>query len=209
MKDDFAFDMSDISPIIFKPDYYNSYPSFVNRSNVISHFHLKTSIMSCSTCSYHEGDYTLPLNNMHASFMIVGETPYDVHFETEHGQILSHIIRQLHVDLDHIYLTSIKKSVEAVDPCHKHLSSEVIVIQPKMIVALGYGPANSLSDQIDFPGQGKTLINGSDFVVTHSLEDIIHEPSKYEELFQHMQMAFNQWQFRLQQQRSDYNYSRV
>ncbi|CDQ41901.1 uracil-DNA glycosylase family protein [Virgibacillus salexigens] len=204
MKDEIPFDMNDVDPIYFNPKYYDYEPSYTTLHNGTSHFHLRTSILTCETCGMYLSNEPLPLNNMNATLMIIGESPTDVQFETSNGEILATALKQVHVNFDDIYLTAARKSVETQRVCDHHLSSELIVVHPLMIIALGYEVGAAITDHVQAPGQGFTLSNGSDLLVTNSLSEILQSPSLYQPFINHLQIACNQWEIRKQQRSLSY-----
>lgn len=206
---DIPFDMSE-SYIQFNPDFYNWKHSAINLENGISSFNLKSEIINCSTCGIYQSEYPLSLANMNGSaFMIIGQTPLDVQFETESGKVLAEALRFHQFNFEQIYRTSLYKFEDSSQACHKHIASELIVVKPTVVLALGYEVGAEFVDNIQAAGQGITLANGVDILVTHSMKDIISDHSCYQEFYSHVGIVANQLQYRLAQGRQYYEKERV
>jgi uracil-DNA glycosylase family 4 len=106
----------------------------------LSHDEIKRSILNCQLCPMHKLTKPLPLNNFHARFMILGEKPEDVLFETPQGKMLAQMIRQHRIDLQDVYLTALIKCQESNDleKCQHHLIAEIMTVRPLVVLCLGY-----------------------------------------------------------------------
>lgn len=202
MVKEYPFDMTDFEPIQYRPDYLNN-NSVQNLNNGISHFHLKTEIMNCNTCNIFQAEHPLTLGNMHGTFMIVGERPDDVSFETEQGKVLGDLLKQQSFDFNALYLTAAAKS-DAGESCFKHLSGEIITIHPMMIFITGEQAAYAVLGEHVHEGVVGTLPNGSDFVVAESVKQMIKRGYVDRDFTKQLQIAINQWRYRLQQRSYQY-----
>lgn len=204
MNKEYPFDMTEEAPILYQPKFYNQSFSSRNLINGVSAFHLKTDIINCRQCSFEDG--SLSFANMNASLMIVGERPEDVSFETKQGEILAYVLKEMHFNFEDMYRTSVLKSNEAETICHKHIASEVIVVNPLLIICLGELSGKYVIGRDVTMGETATLVNGSDVVVTPRLSDINTQPDLYQSLQQSMQLARNQWEYRINQRSNSYVY---
>jgi uracil-DNA glycosylase family 4 len=166
----------------------------------IGAFHLKTSVYNCYVCPLHQYRKTVPMSNFHASFMIITQDPQELNPQTEHGKMLYQILQQLHFDLNDIYFTSAVKCEGSTEymACHHHLVSELILIQPLVIVALGYYAGAFLMNSATSiqPGDTITLATGSDLLITYSLKDITPNSAQYNWFIKHLSMAKAQLEYR-------------
>lgn len=182
----------------FDPDYYNKRGSVFNLRNGISSFHLKTEILSCDACGVLDSDYPLTLSNMNRSLlMIIGNTPDEVSFDTEYGKIIANALKAYGFNFDQVYRTSLIKNEKTNKICHKHIAAEMILVRPFIAIALGYAPGFEFMENLQSAGQGITLSNGVDFLVTHSIKDIATSHQCLKEFYQHMDIVYNQYQSRL------------
>lgn len=198
---DYPFDMSESALINFNPDYYNKNHARSNLYNGVSSFNLKAEILNCDTCGVYKSESPMSIHGMNSSFMIVGQTPDDIQFETSHGKVLSDALKHYNYNFDDLYLSSIRKNNESEAVCHKHIASEIIVVNPMVLLVFGQEVAEELSPFNQSIGQGSTLSNGTDILITHRMSDIISDHLAYQEFYNHVGVAYSQWQFRLQQRR--------
>lgn len=196
--------MSNLASKEFNPDYSNTYYDL--RKSGIGEFNLKAKILNCRKCPLNSFTKPLSLTNINASLMIVGEYPKDILFETREGQVLSNALKSLSFDFDDIYFTSAIKCTESHDfsKCSSHLVSELILVNPLIVVSLGYQAGLQLVNSIKNPGETAVLPNNSDFLVTYSMSEVLENEIAFNIFMNHMSTVLNQLQYRKQQRSWSY-----
>lgn len=173
----------------------------------VTPFHVAASISNCMACPLNEYQKPLQLNNVNASLMIIGEDPRNVLPEYESGRLLHDLLDELHFDRHDIYFTSMVKCIGSTDmqKCHHHLISEILAVEPLVIIALGYYVAAPFMEHLAkqdinssglAPGSGYTLENGSDMLVVNRLEDAIKTEQLSQQMKMHFQLAYHRLSFR-------------
>lgn len=178
----------------------------------VTPFNVAASVSNCMACPLNEYKKPLDLlNNTEASLMIIGEDPRSVLPDYESGRLLHDVLSELHFNRHDIYFTSMVKCIGATDmaKCHHHIISEIMAVEPLVIISLGYYVAapfmehHAQQDQNStglVPGSGYTLENGSDMIVVNRLEDAMANEQLAQQLKTHFQLAYNRLSFRKEQQ---------
>jgi uracil-DNA glycosylase family 4 len=105
-----------------------------------SHDQVLLSITHCQSCSSVKLTKPLTLHNVEASIMFIGERPDDVLFDSPQGKKLANLLVAAGLDLNDIYFTAMTKCRESNSfaRCQHHLTAEIMIVRPKLIVCLGY-----------------------------------------------------------------------
>lgn len=188
--------------ITYNPEFTDHIKSAAELKS-LNMFHLKSDIHNCHACPLREFHKPLTYANMfEASLMIIGEYPKDVDFETPQGKVLAKALVSYNVNLDEVYFTSVVKCTDSdqYDTCQHFLVSEMTVVKPLVVVALGYHAAASVmlngSTVTINPGDTSTLFTGSDMIVTNKIQDVLGDLEKQQEFLQQVQLGLSQLQNR-------------
>lgn len=153
----------------------------------VTPYKIKTSIMNCFLCANKNHNKPLELSNFDASIMIVGETPGDVDFKTKEGSLLGEILKWAQYDLDDVYLTSLVKceSSPTPDRCIFHLISEILCVQPKLIIALGYDVGRYFDSSITSPGHFTKVMDRFDMLSTYRTLYVMNDQNLFQNFCKH------------------------
>jgi len=140
-------------------------------------------IENCTNCGLSAG-CKQPIEgegNPKAKVMVVGEAPgksEDQHgrsFIGKSGKLLNEILEEVGLGREEVYITNIVKcrppgnrnpEAEEVDSCFPHLRTQIELIQPRVIIALGAFAARVLTDKEESISKLRGKAYGfSDFVV--------------------------------------------
>jgi len=202
----------DTSQMPYKePKYYDQYNVSIAKDIGVSEF--QSSITNCHACLLSKYEKPLTFTNVHAPLMIVGETPEDVTTYYENGKMLYQILNKIGLSVDNVYMTAAVKCLHSTNFsfCHRHLIAEMIMIQPLVIIALGYNAGFLFfeNQQQIQPGMTTHLPNGSDFIITFSLNDIKNNQALSNAFYHHLSLAKSQLELRLQQRGELNNEKRI
>jgi uracil-DNA glycosylase family 4 len=202
--EDYPFDTEEKELIkVYNPVFYDQMN--VSKDGVkkdISAFHVKSGIYNCYACSLSHYHKSVTMSNFDASLMIIGQTPQDIYFEQEPGKMLANLLKQLQFDFNDIYFTSAVKCEGSSEfaKCHHHLVSEIILVQPLVIIALGYHAGACFMEHIQIkPGDVTTLPTRSDVIITYRVQDVMNDQIAYNFLLKHLSMAKAQLEYRKQE----------
>lgn len=181
--------------------YYSETMQGPAMKEYVSLYNIQTSVNNCMLCPLNE--YIKPLElskGMETKhIMIIGDDPTDVLSQYANGAVLHELLSEFDFDKNYIHFTSLAKCVGATNfkDCHHHLISEVISIEPKIIIALGYNAAYPFMSHIAeangqqlVPGVGYSLENGSDMIVVNRPIDTANNIQLKMELKSHMSLVF-------------------
>jgi hypothetical protein len=196
-----------------EPEFFDKVLQPVLVRKTVAPFNIQTSVYNCHACSLQEYHKPLTLEESNADLMIIGQEPHDVLIESPQGKILHEILNQYHFNQNDIYYTSSVKCAQSkdFDKCHHHLVSEMISVEPLMVIALGYHAAAPFMEHLAkadqhhhnggnlTPGDGYTLINGSDMMVTNRIQDVEGNQPLFHALHEHFQLAQQRYQHRKNQ----------
>lgn len=154
----------------------------------VAPYHIKTGIQNCFACSNKSYKKPLELANFNASVMVIGETPDDVNFDTDEGKLLADILMWAGYDLSDVYMTSSIKCESSASPdlCQSHLISEVLCVQPKLIIALGYETSKRLEPSVNSAGHVSHFMNRFPMISTYRLLHAMANQEYYQEFCNHM-----------------------
>lgn len=177
-----------------EPGYYDRILDKKNMVKDVTPFQIKTSIHNCFACSKRHYKKPLELSNFDASIMVIGETPSDVDFQTKEGKLLADTLKWARYDLDDIYFTSLIKCEDSPTPerCQMHLISEILCVQPKMIVALGYDVGKHFDQQAMQPGFFSKIMDQYEMITTYRTVYTMTEQHLFEDFCNHMLRAKQQ-----------------
>ncbi|QHW35746.1 hypothetical protein GZH47_33170 (plasmid) [Paenibacillus rhizovicinus] len=137
------------------------------------HGEIRKNIINCQACFSCQLTKPLSLHNEEARIMIIGERPDDVMLDTEMGMALSTLLQSSQLSLKDVYLTSVTKCIEAMDPtrCQHHLVAELLTVRPLLAIALGYNASLALTPQ---PAVGSyiPLFAKITLLPTYSMRDV-------------------------------------
>ncbi len=122
---------------------------------------IRRELGDCTRCSLHESRTRILFGagNVDADLFIVGEapTPYDdaegVIFGGEEGELLTKMLRAINIDISEVYLANIVKcrvpadsvlQSQQINTCQPFLASQIEVVSPKVICAMGTLAGQSL-----------------------------------------------------------------
>lgn len=176
------------------PGYYDCIlmPEHVYKK--VTPFDIKTSIHNCFACDGCKFVKPLELSNFDASVMVIGQLPSDVDIRTPEGKFLIDTLSWSGYNLDDIYLTSLVKCEDSTQPekCQHHLISELLSVQPKMVIALGYEVGKHFDPTINQAGYQSVLMGRYNMITTYGTAYIMHDKQLFQELCGHILQAKQQ-----------------
>lgn len=157
----------------------------------ITPFEIKNSIHNCFACENKNYKKPLELSNFDASVMVIGETPSDIDFQTNEGKLLADTLTWAKYNLDDIYFTSLSKCTETATPerCQHHLLSELLCVQPKIVIALGYDVGKYFDQGINSAGYTSTILNKYDMITTYRTVYAMTDQNLFQDFCNHMLRA--------------------
>lgn len=157
----------------------------------VTPFEIKTSIHNCFACDQLNHNKPLELSNFDASVMVIGEIPGDIDFRTKEGKLLADTLKWAQYDLDDIYFTSLSKCEQTATPdrCQHHLLSELLCVQPKVVISLGYDVGKHFDPSINSAGYASTLLNRFEMITTYRTVYAMTEQSLFQDYCNHMLQA--------------------
>lgn len=166
----------------------------------VTPFHIKTSIHNCFACDNKYYKKPLELGNFDVSVMVIGETPSDVSFQTKEGKLLADTMTWAKYNLEDVYFTSLVKCEETSTPerCQHHLLSELLCVQPIMIVALGYDVGKHFDISINKAGHTSVLLNKYDMITTYRTSYAMTDQQLFKDFCNHMLRAKQRVESKLQ-----------
>lgn len=157
----------------------------------VTPFYIKTSIHNCFACDQNSFKKPLELSNFNASVMVIGEVPSDIDFTTKEGKLLADSLAWAKYDLNDIYFTSLVKCESSATPerCQHHLLSELLCVQPSIIVALGYDVGKHFDQTINSAGHTSVLMGKYDMITTYRTLVAMTDQKYFQEFCQHLLRA--------------------
>ncbi len=186
------FDMSDpYDKDRLEPGFYDRVLIKDHMYKEITPFEIKTSIHLCFACDQKSYQKPLELSNFNASVMVIGETPSDVDFQTPEGKLLADTLTWAQYDLNDVYFTSLIKCEESKSPdrCQHHLLSEILCVQPKIIIALGYDIGMHFDPNISSPGYLTHLLDRHYMITTYRTCYAMSDQKLFQDFCQHILQA--------------------
>jgi uracil-DNA glycosylase len=174
-----------------EPGYYDKILVPLLMYKDVTPFEIKTSIHNCFACDAKKLSKPLELSNFDANVMVVGETISDVDFQTKEGKLLADTLLWAKYDMNDIYFTALSKCVETETPdrCQHHLLSEILCVQPKVIIALGYDVGKHFDSAINRAGYTSSLLDKYDMLTTYRTSYAMTEQKLFEEFCNHILQA--------------------
>ena len=160
----------------------------------VTPFYIKTSIYNCFACENKSFKKPLELSNFNASVMVIGEVPTDTDFQTPEGKLLADTLLWAGYDLKDIYFTSLVKCESSFTPerCQHHLLSELLCVQPKMIIALGYDVGKYFDPTINQAGYNSHIMERYQMITTDRTIHTMGNQPQFEAFCHHMLRAKQQ-----------------
>lgn len=190
------FDTSDIHDTkhILEPGFYDKILLPEQMYKDVTPFYIKTSIHNCFACDNKSFKKPLELSNFDASVMVIGELPSDIDFQTKEGKLLADTLTWARYELDDVYFTSLLKceASETPERCQHHLLSELLCVQPKVIIALGYNVGRHFDNEINSAGYSSKLMGKYDMITTYGMTYAMSEQKYFQEFCEHMLRAKQQ-----------------
>lgn len=174
-----------------EPGFYDQILNQEHMYKDVTPFYIKTSIHHCFACDSKQYKKPLELSNFDASIMVIGETPSDIDFQTTEGKLLADTLVWAQYDLNDVYFTSLMKCEESSTPerCHHHLLSELLCVQPKMVVSLGYGVGKYFDASINSAGYTSVLLDKYDMITTYRPSYAMSDAQFFQDFCSHMMQA--------------------
>lgn len=174
-----------------EPGYYDKIiqPSLMYKN--VTPFEIKTSIHNCFACENKKLTKSLELSNFDANIMVIGETVSDVDFQTKEGKLLADTLMWANYDMNDIYFTALAKCAETETPerCQHHLLAEILCVQPKVIIALGYDVGKHFDATINQAGYTSSLLDKYNMITTYRTTYAMTEQKLFERFCQHILQA--------------------
>jgi|GEM_PF-6083638 len=174
-----------------EPGFYDQILDKEHMYKTVTPHHIKTSIHQCFACNNRRYVKPLELSNFDASVMIIGETPSDIDFQTKEGKLLADTLIWAKFSLDDVYFTSLIKCEESSTPerCQHHLLSEILCVQPQMIIALGYDVGKHFDPSINCAGYTSVLLDRYEMITTYRTLYTMSSQEWFQEYCHHMLRA--------------------
>jgi uracil-DNA glycosylase family 4 len=190
---DLPFDV-EMNPYVkekLEPGFYDQILMKEHMYKNVTPFFIKTSVHQCFACDNKRHIKPLELSNFDASIMVIGETPSDIDFQTKEGKLLADTLTWARYDLNDIYFTSLIKCEESPTPerCQHHLLAEILCVQPKIIIALGYDVGKYFDPMINRAGYTSILFHKYDMITTYRTLYAMADQSLFQEFCNHMLRA--------------------
>ncbi len=189
MSENHPFDMSDpYHKNSLEPGFYDRILFKEHMYKEITPFEIKTSIHLCFACDQNSYHKPLELGNFDSSVMIIGETTSDVDLQTKEGELLAKTLTWAGFDLNDVYFTSLIKCEESSNPerCQHHLLSEVLCVQPKVIIALGYDVGKHFDPHINSAGHVSLLMDRHHMITTYRTCYVMADQNMFQDYCNHI-----------------------
>lgn len=188
------FDMTDTVHDTLDPGFFDKILLPEQMYKDVTPFYIKTSIHNCFACENKSFRKPLELSNFDASVMVIGEFPHDIDFQTKEGKLLAETLAWARYDLNDVYLTSLVKCESSSSPerCQHHLLSELLCVQPKVVIALGYNVGVQFDQQINSAGYHSKLMDKYDMITTYGVNYAMSNQDLFQEFCGHMLRAKQQ-----------------
>jgi len=167
---------------------------------------LEQIVIACEKCrlSKSRTQVVYGVGNPNADLMFVGEAPgrdEDIQgepFVGRAGQLLTDIIKAMHLTRDDVYIANVVKcrppenrnpEQDELDACRPHIRRQVEIIQPRVIVTLGRFALQSLTEKAFAISdvRGKWLdYNGIRLMPTYHPAYLLRTPSAKKEVWEDM-----------------------
>lgn len=176
-------------------------PGFVDRILIpdqmykeVTPYYIKTSIRNCFACEHNDFKKPVELSNFDASVMVIGETPSDIDFQTKEGKLLADTLLWAGYNLDDVYFTSLTKCQSSSTPerCQSHLLSELLCVQPKLVIALGYEVGKHFNPAINQPGDLSFLMDRYPMITSYRTTYTMSNQNFFREFCLHLSQAKQQ-----------------
>lgn len=173
------------------PGFYDHILNKEQLYKEVTPFEIKTSIHNCFACDNTRFVKPLELSNFDASIMVIGEVPSDVDFRTKEGKLLADTLTWAKYDMDDIFFTSLIKCEESSTPerCQHHLLSELLCVQPQLIISLGYEVGKHFDPAINSAGYSSVLLDKYNMLTTYRTTYAMTSSELFEEYCNHMLRA--------------------
>jgi uracil-DNA glycosylase family 4 len=183
-----------------EPGFYDQILMTEQMYKDVTPFYIKTSIHNCFACDKKDYKKPLELSNFDASVMVIGEVPGDVDFQTKEGKVLADTLAWARFDLKDIYFTSLLKCESSPTPerCQHHLLSELLCVQPNIIISLGYDVGKHFDATINKAGYTSVLLNKYDMITTYRPSYAMTEQSLFQDFCSHLSRAQQHVESKLQ-----------
>jgi uracil-DNA glycosylase family 4 len=188
------FDTTEPTKTNLEPGFYDKIMILEQMYKEVTPFYIKTSIHNCFACDNKSFKKPLELSNFDASVMVIGEVPSDIDFSTKEGKLLADTLTWAGYNLDDVYFTSLVKCQTSNTPerCQHHLLSELLCVQPKMVVALGFDVGKHFDPSINKSGYTSVLMNKYDMITTYRTLYAMTDQQYFQNFCQHMLRAKQQ-----------------
>ncbi|MBZ5533709.1 MAG: uracil-DNA glycosylase [Acidobacteriia bacterium] len=170
---------------------------------------IRDEIGDCARCRLHKGRTNLVfgVGNVNADIMFVGEGPgadedaQGEPFVGRAGQLLNNMIAAMGIRREDVYIANVVKcrppgnrtpEKDECDTCSPFLMSQIAVIQPKVIVALGAVSAKNLLAMNDSMAnlRGRWYdFRGAKLAVTYHPAYLLRDPRQKKEAWKDLQMV--------------------
>jgi DNA polymerase len=170
---------------------------------------IREDIGDCTRCRLHKGRTNLVfgVGNVNADIMFVGEGPgadedaQGEPFVGRAGQLLNNMIAAMGIRREDVYIANVVKcrppgnrtpEKDECDTCSPFLMSQIAVIQPKVIVALGAVSAKNLLAMNDSMAnlRGRWYdFRGAKLAVTYHPAYLLRDPRQKKEAWKDLQMV--------------------
>jgi len=181
-------------------------PEKVIRSEILTLAEVRKELGDCKRCKLHRTRKTIVFGegNEKAGLMFIGEGPgYDEDvqgrpFVGKAGQLLTKIIESINLSREEVYIANIVKcrppqnrnpEPDEIQSCNPFLMSQIRVIQPKIICALGTFSAQTLlkTDTKISALRGKLFdLEGSKVIPTYHPAFLLRNPERKREVWEDM-----------------------
>jgi len=185
------FEVKQESKNKFEPGFYDQILTQELFEKQVVPFEIKTSIHNCFACNNKKFIKPLELGNFDAPVMVIGETPSDVDFQTQEGQLLVNTLTWAKYSLEDIYFTSLSKCETTSTPemCYTHLLSEILCVKPSVIISLGYDVGKFFDPNINMAGYTTNLLDKFEMITTYRTIYAMTDKNLYEEYCNHIMLA--------------------
>lgn len=174
---------------------------------------LKRQVSVCTRCELHKGrtQVVFGCGDPRAHWMIIGEGPgaeedrLGQPFVGPAGKLLNEMLRAIGLQRENVYIENIVKcrlpdnrepEPEETGRCEPYLATQIALVQPKIILALGRAAAQNLLKTTTSIGELRTQNfiypqNSIPIVVTYHPAYLLHSPLEKRKAWQDLQRAMS------------------
>lgn len=152
---------------------------------------LLNQVSACHACPLQEYNKTILQKNFHASVVIVSLYPEELSQHTDEGRQFYQLLLNSGLSADDLHFTSIAKCKYGnPHECRSFLEQELILIQPKVVLFLGYEAASFFFNP-DAPGLFVPIDNKTSYYSTYSYKEALSSDLHYQWLVYHLSQLAN------------------